>query len=179
MKLQNTFSICTIACNTVLLGMYTFVLVRMCKETKFRLFMIIITLLIISCFARVLNLISADHVDRIYHQGGDFVPWGTVNSIAYATADSVFLTAHWLFAFEYFSIANSMPLALKGINMAEKTQKIYKIAKWTGLTVYVVVPLALGFIFYFAYLTLYRDNMVKYDSLKTVQNYMTAFLTVC
>ena len=83
MNLQEFLTIFAIVGNTVLFVLYAFVLLRMHRGTKFKLFMTIIILLMCCTAFAILNWISADEVNRVYYHGANIVPWGTVNAIAY------------------------------------------------------------------------------------------------
>lgn len=71
-----------------------------------------------------------------------------------------------------------MPLALRGIQLAAATKKIFKIVKYSGVVIYVLLAICLGLIFYFSFKTYSTNNEAKYDSLKSVQNALTFILAV-
>ena len=121
MKLIAAFTIAVVVSNAILLLLYVVTLVKMYMGTKFKLFILLIILLIISSITRVLNVTSSDEVNRHYLHDKNYMPWGTVNSFSYAISTGTFDTAHWLFSFEYFTIAKTMPLALRGIKLAAAT----------------------------------------------------------
>lgn len=67
-----------------------------------------------------------------------------------------FNTSQWLFAFEYFSIALAMPLAIKGLQ--PKPSKRLKILKIVGLVLNLAVAFLIGL---FLFLQLYGDYRQK------------------
>ena len=104
--------------------------------------------------------------------------WGAVDSFAYAISTCTFDTVHWLFAFEYFTIAKTMPLALRGIQLAAETYKVLKIVKYSGVVICFLLAIASGLIFYFSFKTASTDNEAKHNSLKSAQNALTVSLAV-
>jgi len=166
MKFLEVFAIGVIVTNVILYGLYGFSLFKMCKGTNYKLFKTLIVLLIVACIFRVLNLISGIKTDTEAAKNEDFMPWGTVNAISYPLEMTSFIVAHWLFAFEYFVMAESMPLALQGIQLAASTHRAFRIVKVSGVGVIVLLSIATGFIFYFAFLNYYRANFDAYNQLK-------------
>lgn len=84
MKLLAAFTIAVLVSNAILLLLYGVTLVKMYRGTNYKLFIILIILLIIASITRVLNLISADELYKVVNQDENIMPWGTVNSFAFA-----------------------------------------------------------------------------------------------
>ena len=59
-------------------------------------------------------------------------------------------SADWLFCFEYFSIAKTMPLALKGYKPSAETKRTFEIVKIIGVAVNTIVSVAIGIVLFFA-----------------------------
>lgn len=110
-----------IAGNAVLLTMYAIVLVLMCKGTRYKLFMTIIILLMIAATLSILNSVSIVEYEKVVSQDGDIMPWGSMIAFASFGGSCCYGVSSWLFAFEYFSIAKTMPLALKGLKLSAAT----------------------------------------------------------
>ena len=177
MNLLLLFSVGLYTFNALLLILYTIVLFRLWTGTKFKTFITLTILLIISSVFRVLNLISSNRVDFIYFNGGGIMPWGTVNAISYNSTVCFFSLAHWLFAIEYYTIVEVMPLALKGLKLSPEKERKIKIIKYAVGVCLVVLNVVLVFIFFFAYLTLQKGwSEERYDSIKIAQNVLTSVL---
>ena len=97
--------------------MYVIVLVLMCKGTRYKLFMAIIILLMMAATFSILNSVAIEEFDKVVSQDGDFMPWGSVIAFATFGGSCFYGVSSWLFAFEYFSIAKTMPLALNGLKL--------------------------------------------------------------
>ena len=144
--------------NVVLFGLYAGVFVHVYRGTRFKLFLQIIGLMMASSIFAILNWLSADEVNKVYRGGGDFVAWGRFNAFAYSLNQACFGVAHWLFAFEYFNIAKTMPLALKGVRMDYRRQKGYDNVRLIGNAILIFIPAVIGLIMFFAYSTLYNSR---------------------
>ena len=114
--------------NLILIACYGMTLIRMKKGTKFELFMTLIILLIAACIFAIMLATSDFFVVRF---GAGSAPdtnimiWVAINAVAYCGYGVTFNVAHWLFAFEYFSIAKTMPLVLKGVSLSADDVKCH------------------------------------------------------
>lgn len=115
-----------IAGNAILIGMYGVTLARMQKGSKYKLFITIIILLIVACVSSIVNSFSNSVLIRkdVNSETSGILFWATIQALADIGFEGCFGCAHWLFAFEYYSIAKIMPLALKGLEMSDE-QKNY------------------------------------------------------
>jgi hypothetical protein len=68
--------------------------------------------------------------------------WPATICVSYIIFAISFGVAHWLFAFEYFSIAKLMPRALKGEMITEQMLKTYETLKLAFVGVFVMTLLA-------------------------------------
>ena len=104
------------------------------KETMSHLFMKIIVLLMLATTFTAVYAVCNFWVIKDY--ASDTLQTGLLvsQSFAYAMFDSFYSTAHWLFAFEYFSIGKVIPLALKGIKLSAETQRMYQNIKMVVIT---------------------------------------------
>lgn len=102
--------------NLLLLLFYGTTLGLMQRGTKFPLFMTLIILLMIAA-AFAIVLAYANYQVILYGYSSPNAPtnisfWVLLNVIVYCGYFVTFNIAHWRFAFEYYSIAESMPLVI-------------------------------------------------------------------
>lgn len=82
--------------------------------------MTLIILLMVASLFGILNEVAIYELVKIGKDSTNSA-WMGVSAIALTIYYSCFSVAHWLFAFEYYSIAKFMPLALKGILVTDET----------------------------------------------------------
>ena len=115
--MQNVISVMNVAADLTLIAVYAAALWRMWKGTKYKLFIVIITLLLFASIDDILLTVTNQQILKHSAAPGDehMEMWLVVNSFSYFAYQASFDIAQWLMAYEYFSIALAMPLALKGI----------------------------------------------------------------
>lgn len=157
-QVQEITSIVTIVGNLTLIIMYGVTLQHMRQGTKYQLFMILIKLLMAACaFAALLAFTNFEVVKYGAGEGSDenVLAWVSVNSIAYLGYGACFNSAHWLFAYEYFVIAEIMPLVMKQHRVPSSKQRCYLRLKWTLLVLNIAAPIVAG-------VFLFIDNFFYY-----------------
>lgn len=122
---QTALTIVFILGGVTLMVCYTLALIHMQRGTKFKFFMLIISLLIAAALSGMLMQVANTMLVR--QDINDFSFWLALTSFTNFIFLGCFGGAHWLFAFEYFSIAKGMPLALKGIKIPEEQRQKYRI----------------------------------------------------
>lgn len=130
------------------------------QGSKYRLFIVIISLLIAAAASAIVLMIAnyqvVRYADKTAPNESIFL-WIAIDSISYTCYFVPFNVAHWLFSFEYFSIAKIMPLVLKADKSKQTdTERRLAILKWIILVVNVLAAIASG-------LLLYLDNLVYFN----------------
>ena len=64
--------------------------------------------------------------------------WPTVITVSFTIFAICFGVSNWLFAMEYFTIANVMPHALKGKLITKQTLRMYERIKIGGVVLFVL-----------------------------------------
>lgn len=132
---------------------------------------LIILLIVAAAFAALLGLSNYEVVkfganDQKTHE--KILAWISVDAIAYLCFGVCFNVAHWLFAFEYFVIAQIMPLVIKRCVVPLSTQKYYTRLKQVILVLNILTPIA-GAIF------LFLDNYFYYTKKHPNKPYAWAY----
>jgi hypothetical protein len=115
--------------NAILLVAYGLSLCKMRRGTRYELFMNLIVLLMIACVASA-GLTTSNYaiVKGLQKDPPDkelLVPLIISAAVCLFFFAACFDVAHWLFAFEYFTIAKLMPLAQKGLAIPQDQLKRY------------------------------------------------------
>lgn len=108
--------------------------------------MILIILLIAASVSSMFNSLCVSVIvgKDVKNKDGGIMTWATIQLFANVGFEACFGCAHWLLAFEYFSIAKLMPLALKGRTISDEKARKYKLVKISFLVANVLVAAAEG-----------------------------------
>lgn len=138
MILANYYNLTQAVLASLLLIMYVTTLVRVCRGRKFSFVVKLILLLMFSNIAMISASISNYEVllkektnDETEKTNDETTLYLWIASISFATRDATFNVAHWMFAFEYYSISRYMPFLLMKarprISMVRCDELIYKL----------------------------------------------------
>ena len=127
-----------------LLAMSTATLIRVCRGRKFTFVVKLIVLLMLSSVAVISGSISNYEEFEAAQLATNTTFWLWMSGLSYAVHDASFNVAHWMFAFEYYSISRYMPYLLvkstPSAGMIRCDERVYKVLMFFN----VLAPVANG-----------------------------------
>ena len=112
MILANYYNFTQVVLATLLLVMYITTLGRVCRGRKFSFVVKLIVLMMFSNIALISGSISNYKESLKEKASTEMTLFMWTAAISFATRDATFNVAHWMFAFEYYSISRYMPFLL-------------------------------------------------------------------
>ena len=116
----------TIALSGVLILLYGATLIKVCRGSKYTFVIKLLVLLLLSNISQFFKSWSFYQlITGVFNNVPYF--WLALLSISGFITAACFNIAHWIFAYEYYSISHFMPFVLKGQDLPEDKVKCDKI----------------------------------------------------
>ena len=98
----------------ILIALYAATLGKVIMGSKFTFVIKLLVMMIVSNFAVIMVIAADQHLFRSSSDTSiNYNFWACVQSIFVILRDVTFNVSHWMFSFEYFSIARFMPYAIR------------------------------------------------------------------
>lgn len=112
MILSNYYNATQAVLATFLLVMYTATLIRVCRGRKFSFVVKLIILMMFSNIALISGSVSNYEESLKEKASIETTLFMWTAAVSFGVRDATFNVAHWMFAFEYYSISRYMPYLL-------------------------------------------------------------------
>jgi hypothetical protein len=137
-----------VALSGILVLLYGATLIKVCRGSKYKFVITLLVLLLLS------NLSIFPYMGSFYElitKSFSNVPWFwiTLDSFCGFTLLACFNAAHWIFAFEYYSIARFMPFVLKGQDLPESKVKCDRVLNKVMLLLNIALPFLIYMIVFY------------------------------
>ena len=166
------YSQCILA--AILAVVYVLILCRIKRGTNYTFVIRLITLLLLSNVALIAQILIWQYMQSNWAVGSNTVRQDFVlvaQSVAEFIRDFCFNTAHWIFAFEYYTISKTMPYVLRGEDIPEKAvsqdAKLYTVFLFLNI----LAPLLEG-------IFLFEANLACLNEKLDAQHNFSLFLTI-